>query len=141
MEGVNGKILLVDDEVFEYDLMRRALAKLGLDDKLIFFAQAAEAIDYIKTCGGDIFAIFSDLHMPLINGMEFRQRIENDPLLKKKAIPFIFLSSSASRTEVEKAYQINVQGYFSKPAELKGLIEILKTVVDYWSKVRHPNNC
>lgn len=75
-----------------------------------------------------------------IDGLEFKQRIDGDPDLVKKAIPFIFSSSSASKEEVSRAYDYRIQGYFETPDNLYEMAEMLNAVIQYWIIARHPND-
>lgn len=66
-----------------------------------------------------------------INGLEFKQQIDSDPKLVKRAIPFIFSSSSASREEVSRAYDYRIQGYFQTPDNLYEMAEMLNAIIQY----------
>ncbi|MBA3901096.1 MAG: response regulator [Bacteroidetes bacterium] len=134
------KILLIDDEPFEADLMRRALKKVGLESSLVYFQHAEDAIEYLQKTEDDALVIFCDMNMPRMNSREFKKRINADEYLRKKSIPFIFYSSSASAKEVEEAFENNAQGFFNKAQEQSELVEIIEAVVHYWTRSRHPNN-
>jgi CheY-like chemotaxis protein len=140
MKQFLGNVILVDNESFELDLMQRAIDKLNLNTVLKCFTSAEDAIYFIKNCKEKIFIIFSDLDMPQMDGIEFKKIVNHDPVLREKAIPFVFLSSNITKEGVEKAYEHGIQGYFYKPTGIDELINIVRTIVDYWSKCKHPNN-
>ena len=60
--------------------------------------------------------------------------------LRKKAIPFVFYTTSVDKTDVDEAYQMMVQGYFQKEIKMDAIKQTLKIILDYWHICRHPNN-
>ena len=62
------------------------------------------AFEYLVTTTDEIFLIISDMNMPVMTGMELKQAIDNDPILRKKSIPFIFSSTAALKEDIKKAY-------------------------------------
>ncbi len=57
--------------------------------------------------------------MPIMNGLELRRHIQENEGLRKKSIPFVFLSTAARPKEVEEAYNLTVQGFFVKASQIK----------------------
>ncbi|MEW6469889.1 MAG: response regulator [Bacteroidota bacterium] len=139
MTQVAGKILLIDDEPFEKDILEFNLGKLHWKTTLGYYAGAEEAFQYLKTTSDRIFLILCDINMPKMNGLEFKKAIDNDSDLRAKAIPFIFLSTSATRAEIAEAYEYRVQGYFQKPHDTHEMTETLDLIIRYWIKSLHPN--
>ena len=60
--------------------------------------------------------------------------------LRKKSIPFVFFSTAANKQEIERAYEMMVQGYFKKKNSMDGIKSTLKIIMDYWTLCKHPNN-
>jgi CheY-like chemotaxis protein len=100
-----GKILLIDDNSFEFDFMQRALIRINVQSELVCFNKAEEALRYLIGNNDKIFLIFSDVSMPMMNGFEFKNAIDADHHLRKKSIPFIFLTSSATPKDVNLAFE------------------------------------
>ena len=84
--------------------------------------------------------ILCDINMPVMNGLELRQRINNDEEMRKKSIPFIFLSTAARSTDVNKAFDLSAQGFFVKESTFNEMENALRVIVDYWDKCKHPNS-
>lgn len=78
--------------------------------------------------------------MPHMDGMEVRRLINEDLLLKSKAIPFIFFSTSASAAQVRKAYDLTVQGFFIKGNSFEETERKFRRILEYWSDCQHPNS-
>ncbi|HEY3402575.1 MAG TPA: response regulator [Ohtaekwangia sp.] len=74
MIQLKGKIVLVDDDSYEKDLLESALKKRGWDAKVEYFDNAHDALDHLKQNTDEIFLIISDMNMPKMNGMDSRRR-------------------------------------------------------------------
>jgi len=60
--------------------------------------------------------------------------------LRTKAIPFIFLSTSADPKAVYDAFELSVQGFFVKENTYDGIQQQLRQIIDYWRNCKHPNS-
>jgi DNA-binding NtrC family response regulator len=139
MKQVEGKIVLVDDEKYELDLLAHALKKKNWDIQIAYFNNVEDALEHLKKNRDEIFLIISDMDMPKINGMDFKKIIDNDEYLKQKAVPFIFATNSIGRETIVEAYHYRVQGYFKKPNDIEGQATMLETIIQYWIACEHPN--
>ena len=127
-----GKIILVDDEKFEKELLVMALEELDIHVDLLYFHNAEDALDYLDKTEENIFIIISDMNMPRMSGLEFKQAINSDKNLRKKAIPFIFSTSSVAKKYLDEAYENSLQGYFLKPADVKSMAKQIELIINYW---------
>ena len=109
----SGPILIVEDDIDDQEIYSEILNHLGVDNKLIFFSLASQALEYLQTTNEKPFVILCDINLPVMNGIAFKQHIDYDPYLRNKSIPFIFFSTSAEKSQVNKAYtELTVQGFF-----------------------------
>jgi CheY-like chemotaxis protein len=134
-----GPILIVEDDADDQEMLRGAVKALDLPNKIKFVNNGADAYDYFKKMKSQPFLIFCDLKMPKMDGLELRSAVENHPPLKKRSIPFIFITGSADKNEVTNAYQLSVQGFFTKPNTLEGWNDLVAMIVNYWKHCLHPN--
>lgn len=139
MKKVEGKIILVDDQTYEKDLLNNALEEKGWGIKVEYFDNVRDALTHLQENVDEIFLIISDINMPGMNGMEFKKAIDSDEYLRQKSIPFIFASSHPVREDVLEAYEYRVQGFFKKPDSFEGQSAMLETIVKYWKACIHPN--
>src|SRR5690606_1545729 len=72
--------------------------------------------------------IFLDLNMPLMNGFECLDKINNDPLLK--SIRTIIFSTTAEDDYVEKSFQKGAFMYIKKPNSFHELIHTIQTIIN-----------
>ena len=108
-------ILLVDDEVAVLKMMTRAFTRAGYE---VETAESAEkAMELIKTYKYMVF--FLDLNLPGTNGIDLCRRIRKDnPLTILYAV-----TGFATTFEVFDCRQAGFEDYFTKPVELKKLLE------------------
>ena len=136
----SGPILILEDDHEDQELLGDALKELGILNQLVFFTNGVSALEYLQATPEQPFIIFSDINLPLMNGLQFREHIDADEKLRRKSIPFIFFTTSGNKLSIEKAYDMTVQGYFTKENTFNTIKETLKLIVDYWTKCKHPNS-
>ena len=109
------RILLVDDEVAVLKMMTKAFTRAGYEVETA--ASAEEAMELIKTYKYMVF--FLDLNLPGMNGIDLCRRIrKNNPLTILYAV-----TGFATTFEVFDCRQAGFEDYFTKPVELKKLLE------------------
>jgi CheY-like chemotaxis protein len=136
----SGPIIIVEDDKDDQDTLRDALRELGTPNKLIFFDKCITALEYLKTTTEQPFIILSDVNLPAMSGLEFKRKIDGDPELRQKSIPFVFLSTAAQKEVVNEAFTtLTVQGFFKKGDSLNKVKTELSLMLDYWKSSRHPN--
>jgi response regulator RpfG family c-di-GMP phosphodiesterase len=135
-----GPIILVDDDADDEEIVREVLGEIGVKNELIHFDKCSKAFQYLKTSTDNPFIILSDINIPAQSGIEFKRQIDDDPHLRAKSIPFVFLSTVVDKRAVDIAYkEMTVQGFFKKANSYDELKIILKLIMDYWKLCRHPN--
>ena len=130
----NGSIIVIDDDEDDRQLYKIAFENLHVKNKVRIFSDSVDAFEYLKATDEQIFFILCDINMPKLNGLELRQKINDDETLRVKAIPFLFLSTSDSDELVDKAFTLNIQGFFMKPSTVDRLEIILVAILNYWDK-------
>lgn len=137
----SGPIVLVDDDEDDEQLLREALNELGIENSLVHFEDCEKAFEYLKATDDKPFLILSDVNMPKLNGIEFKRKIDADPLLRSKSIPFVFFSTSVNKMAIDIAYkEMTVQGYFQKANNFQELKLLINLIIDYWKVCHHPNS-
>jgi CheY-like chemotaxis protein len=139
MIKLKGKIILVDDDRYEEEILISALKDRGWDAIVEYFDDARKALEHLKKNKDEIFLLISDMNMPSMNGMDFKKAIDSDPKLREKSIPFIFATSSTIKSEITQAYDYRVQGFFRKPNTTEEQADMLDIIIKYWIVSSHPN--
>ena len=136
----NAPILLIEDDEDDQNMLRQALEELHLKNSLITLSDGRQALEFLKKTPTNPFIILCDMDMPRMDGMELWNKIQQDPELKRKAIPFIFLTSHDDQEDIRDAYsRQTVQGFFVKGNDPKQIKEILRLILLYWDLCLHPN--
>jgi len=133
-----GPIIIVEDDVDDQELLKEIFSELEVPNILQFFSSCQPAFDYLMNSMETPFLIISDINVPAMTGLDFCRKIRESEFLRKKTIPFIFLSTTHDQKVIIKAYEMSVQGFFVKPNSVNELKEIVRMIVGYWDKCRHP---
>jgi CheY-like chemotaxis protein len=132
-------LLLVEDDLDDQELIMVALQELGVLNPVRHFKDAESALNFLRSEEELPFLIVSDVNMPRVSGLDFKGHIESSIQLKMKKIPFVFLSTAATDNYVSEAFLLNAQGFFVKGSSFNDLKNALKTILDYWTRTKHPN--
>jgi CheY-like chemotaxis protein len=135
-----GPIIIAEDDQDEQEILELVFQRLDVQNELRFFETGRQILDYLMTTAQKPFIIISDINLPMMNGVELREAIFNNPALRKKSIPFVFLSTTANKMVVDKAYEMTVQGFFVKENTIKEIEDSLRLILEYWSKCKHPDS-
>lgn len=111
--------MLVDDNREMLELMRVMLGSIT-DRQINCFLSAPQALAELKTAPHAFQLVITDLDMPEMNGIEFRQAIDR----VAPQVPVILATGSASISEAE-AREAGFSGLFRKPSSLAVLREAI----------------
>ena len=135
----NGPVLYVGGDEDDRYLVTDALAAIGCTSEVVNFDDGDLLIEYLRSSAERPFFILCDLYLPKMSGLELKEMINADDQLKRRAIPFIFLSESVSEVDVEEAYMSLVQGFYVKAPTYQGLKDQLKAICQYWELATLPH--
>jgi CheY-like chemotaxis protein len=134
-------ILIIEDDQDDQDILRDIMNELKVEHPLVFFADCDKAYSHLMSLEKKPFLILCDINLPRVDGIELKQRIDSTDILRRKAIPFIFLTTSDTQSIVDNAYRItNLQGYFQKSPTMARLKKKIACIIEYWSEALHPAN-
>lgn len=134
-----GPIVIIEDDLDDQDILADIFKELNYENKLIFFGDSSQALEYLTDTDVEPFLVLSDINMPKLNGMELREKIHNNEDLRMKSIPYLFFSTSAEQKHVIDAYSRSIQGFFIKPNNYEKLKSTIKKIVEYWQECESPN--
>jgi two-component system chemotaxis response regulator CheY len=105
-------ILIVDDSATMRALLHRVVGLADLPIGTIYQApNGQEALKILETCS--VQALFTDLNMPVMNGMELLREVAKRDSWKN--ILRIIISTDGSKLRREEARELNVDLYVEKP--------------------------
>lgn len=116
------KVLCVDDEPINLLIMGK---NLGKTYEVITAEGGKKALEILEN-DPEIFLVISDMHMPLIDGLEFIQEAQQRFSNKK----FFILTGYAITREIQKALDSHlICDYFQKPPNYQKIEEALKEYI------------
>lgn len=137
--SLKGPIIAIEDDADDQFLLKTAITELQINNSIVFFQNGLEALVYLETTQEQPFLILCDINMPVMNGLELREQIDQNEYLKKKSIPFVFLSTADNPKIVEEAYNSKIQGFYKKLSNFVDYKKQIRIIVDYWENCLHPN--
>lgn len=110
------KILLVEDNELNRDMLSRRLARKGYD--VVLAEDGAKGVAAATAERPDL--VLMDMSLPVLDGWEATRRLKADP--GTRTIPVIALTAHAMSTDREKAAEAGCDDYDTKPVELERLL-------------------
>jgi len=77
--------------------------------------------------------VILDLDMPKMDGCGVLAEVKADPLLRN--IPIVMFSTSDSRQDVLRCYELGANCYVSKPGNLQDYASAVTSIVNFWLSV------
>jgi len=132
MKITNKPILLVEDDQVDAMTVKRALKELHVTNPLVHVENGEEALAFLAAPDRERpCIILLDLNMPVMNGVEFLQRIKQAPILK--ATPVVVLTTSEEQQDKVNSFNLGVAGYMAKPVDYRQFVEVMRSINSYWT--------
>lgn len=123
-------IMVVDDSETIRSVLERSLAMTKLPIESVIKAEnGADALEKLKSAWVDI--VFSDIHMPVMDGIAFFEAMRKDPELRE--IPVVIVSTEGSATRIEALKEKGIKGYLRKPFTPEKLRDIIISTLGDWN--------
>ena len=110
------RVLLVEDNEMNRDMLSRRLEKKGFD--VVMAVDGRQGVDLASTSGPDI--ILLDMSLPVMDGWEAARILKGDDATR--GIPIIALTAHALSGDREKALEAGCDDYDTKPLDFKRLL-------------------
>jgi CheY-like chemotaxis protein len=121
------KIMLVDDQPVFREAMERELIESGLTDflDLVEAENGLEALELTEAHDDIRFAVV-DIHMPVMNGIEFIQKFRSSQPVRFDACHVFVITTEASRALRTEMKELGVLAWLVKPVDPKLFIKTLR---------------
>jgi len=117
------KILLVEDNEMNRDMLSRRLQKKGYEVVVAVDGQAGVTMAQSEVPA----VILMDMSLPVLDGWEATRQLKATPATR--AIPVIGLTAHAMAGDREKALEAGCDGFDTKPIELARLLEKIEALL------------
>jgi CheY-like chemotaxis protein len=134
-------ILIADDDPEDRMLAEDALVESRLANDVRFVEDGEELLEYLRRDGR--YAppehaprpgiILLDLNMPRKDGREALREIKNDPDLRR--IPIVVLTTSKAEEDIYRTYDLGVNSFITKPVTFDALVQVMRTLGEYWFEI------
>lgn len=106
-------ILIVDDESFACEILRRILFGMN-QPRLVDATNGAEAIDILRS-SPDVSFVIADFNMPELNGLQLLKAVRSGDAGVDRAMPFAMLTGYSDKHLVDMALALDVNAFLIKP--------------------------
>lgn len=138
------KVLLVEDNPADIDLVRESLEESKLIIDLSVVMDGEEAIKFLKkeenySASPTPDLVLLDWNLPKKNGLDVLKEIKQDK--RASVIPIVVLTSSEADIDILSAYEEHANCYIRKPLNLLAFEQIIRAIDYFWfSIVKLPTN-
>jgi CheY-like chemotaxis protein len=118
------KILLVEDNEMNRDMLSRRLLKQGFE--MVLAVDGEQAVDLARSEAPDL--ILMDISLPGLDGWEATRLLKTMP--ETRSIPIIALTAHAMAGDREKSLAAGCNDYDTKPIDFRRLLEKIHGFLD-----------
>ncbi len=120
---MSNKILIVDDDPLNLDLLEQELSERGY--AIARAGDGEEALRKVETFHPDV--VLLDYMMPKMNGLEVTRRLRQDERLR--TLPVILLTAKGSQDDKVRGLEAGADDYVVKPFETFELLARIRSVL------------
>ena len=134
------KILLVEDDPNDVELIRLAFADYNFINQMDVVEDGEEALAYLHgTAERDPQPVprlvLLDLKLPKLSGIKVLEQIRNHP--RTQALVVVVMTSSEEERDLESCYALGVNSYIVKPLDFQQFVDVSQKVGVYWMMLNH----
>jgi CheY-like chemotaxis protein len=112
------RILVVEDDPLDRELLQQQLQKARIRDNVIFVPDGRQALATLESYQGgqrdeELIALFLDLRLPRMSGIELLRRIR--AMRGMEDLPVIVMTGSNDPVDMEECQKLKVISYVEKP--------------------------
>jgi len=112
------RVVVVEDNEDDRELLIRQLRKSHIEEHVKFLSDGMEALKFLAEMPPpapfcDLIAIFLDLKLPGLNGVDLLRAIRRTPRVQNT--PIIIMTSSLDPKDFEACQNLKVAAYIPKP--------------------------
>jgi CheY-like chemotaxis protein len=117
------KILIVEDNIENWDMLSRRLQRRGYE--VVIAGDGQQALEMARSEAPDL--ILMDMNLPVMDGWEATRRLKADP--QTHALPIIAVTAHGMAGDREKVLEVGCDEHHTKPVELTKLLAQIETAL------------
>lgn len=118
--------LIVDDSAAMRAVVKKVIALSGADvSHCLEAANGKEALELLSKEWVDV--ILTDIHMPVMDGMEFLENLHADEMLSR--VPVVLVTTEARREFIDRAAALGARAHVRKPFQPETIKKVLEAIL------------
>ena len=119
------KVLIVEDSPTMRQLLSFALKRL----RGIKIVEAADGVDGLRKLSTDRFDImFTDINMPLMDGLKLVSIVRSDP--DNKDMPIVIITTEGAQEDRDRAMALGANDYITKPIQPNRILDVTRNLLN-----------
>ncbi len=141
IRGRTAVMLLVEDDLGDQELTRRALEDSPVPSELHIVRNGEEALAYLFRRGQyenpstsprpDL--VLLDLNLPKLDGHQVLKQIRQDTELRSMAV--VVLTTSCHQEDILRTYELGANSYITKPLAFVDYRQAMHALGTYWFRI------
>ncbi len=120
------RALIVDRSAVMRSVIKKVLVIIGTDpSECLEAADARQALNLLAK--GQVDVIFTDMHLPMPDGMGFLARLGEQEILER--IPVILVTAEGRQEALQRALALGVRAHVRKPFRPEAIRAVLRQVL------------
>ena len=124
MSNMSKAVLIVDDSPLMRKIIRRGFSEM--DESWVFHEAENGVVGLEKLKLNHVNLIFSDINMPVMDGLEFVNKVRANEDYRR--IPIVMVTSEGNEEFLEISARLGANGYIQKPFTPKKLKLIIESI-------------
>jgi two-component system chemotaxis response regulator CheY len=118
------KVLIVEDSPTMRQLISFALKRL----RGIRVVEASDGVDGLKKLSTEAFdLIFTDINMPVMDGLKLVSLVRSDP--NHREIPIVIITTEGAQEDRERALALGANDYITKPIQPNRILDVTRSLL------------
>jgi len=119
------KVLVIEDSPTMRQLIAFALKRL----RGIRIVEANDGVDGLRKLSAEKFdLIFTDINMPIMDGLKLVSLVRNDE--GYKATPIVIITTEGAQEDRERALALGANDYVTKPIQANRILDIARGLLN-----------
>ena len=131
-------LLIAEDDENDVFFLKRAFEQAKIENPIHIVRDGQETIEYLSGAGNFSdrnkhpipYLLILDLKMPRKTGMDVLEWLSEQSELR--SLPVVVFSSSAHRTDIERAYELGANAFVVKPSSMTKRAELVQAMGRFW---------
>jgi two-component system chemotaxis response regulator CheY len=118
-------ILIVEDSPTMRQLISFALKRI----RGVRIVEAGDGVDGLKKISVEKFdLIFTDINMPVMDGLKLISLVREDP--KQKGVPIVVITTEGAQEDRQRALALGANDYITKPIQPNRILDVARQLLN-----------